>query len=114
MNFMKILLPIVLLIISNCFMTTAWYGHLRYRSAPMWLAIIASWGIALFEYCFQVPANRIGYGAMSAYQLKILQECITLCVFIAFAALFLGERINLRYCVSFFLIFAAATVAFYK
>lgn len=104
----------LLLLVSNCFMTTAWYGHLRFKSAPMWAAILVSWGLALFEYSFQVPANRLGYGAMSAYQLKILQECITLCVFIAFAALFLGESLNLRYGISFVLILCAVAVAFYK
>lgn len=104
----------LLLIISNIFMTTAWYGHLRFKSAPMWLAILASWGIALLEYSFQVPANRLGYGAMTAYQLKILQECITLCVFIGFAAVVLGEGLSLRYCISFGLVLAAVGVAFYK
>lgn len=111
---MAVLRTTLLLVISNCFMTTAWYGHLRYKNAPMWLAILASWGIALFEYAFQVPANRLGYGAMTAYQLKILQECITLCVFIAFAALVLGEGFSPRYFVSFVLIFAAVGIAFYK
>jgi uncharacterized protein (DUF486 family) len=111
---MVILRTTLLLIVSNCFMTTAWYGHLKYKSAPLWLAILASWGIALFEYCFQVPANRWGYGAMTAYQLKILQECIALGVFVIFAALFLGEGFNVRYGVSFALIFAAVAVAFYK
>jgi uncharacterized protein (DUF486 family) len=80
----------------------------------MWIAILASWGIALFEYAFQVPANRLGYGTLSAYQLKILQECITLTVFMVFAAIFLGEGMSLRYAVSFVLIFAAVGVAFYK
>jgi uncharacterized protein (DUF486 family) len=111
---MKILRTIVLLTLSNCFMTTAWYGHLRFKSAPMWLAIVASWGLAFFEYSLQVPANRLGYGTMSAYQLKILQECITLCVFVGFAALFLGEGFTIRHAFSFILIFAAVAVAFYK
>jgi len=95
-------------------MTIAWYAHLRFKTAPMWLAILGSWGVALFEYIFQVPANRLGYGALTAYQLKILQECITLVVFVGFAALVLGEGMNLRYGVSFLLIFAAVAVAFYK
>lgn len=77
-------------------------------------AILASWGIAFFEYCLQVPANRIGYNVFSAYQLKIIQECITLAIFIGFAALVLGEQINLRYAISFILILAAVIVAFYK
>jgi uncharacterized protein len=111
---MKILRTAVLLVLSNCFMTTAWYGHLKYKNAPMWLAILASWGIAFFEYSLQVPANRLGYETMTAYQLKILQEAITLCVFIGFAALFLGEGLNLRYVISFVLVFAAVGVAFYK
>lgn len=111
---MTILRTVVLLIISNCFMTTAWYGHLRFKNAPMWVAILASWGIALFEYSFQVPANRLGYGVLSAYQLKIIQECITLVVFIAFAALFLGEGLTARHALSFSLIFAAVAIAFYK
>jgi uncharacterized protein (DUF486 family) len=95
-------------------MTIAWYGHLRFKSAPLWLAILASWGIALIEYSFQVPANRLGYGTMTAYQLKILQECITLCVFIGFAAFALGESINIRYGISLVLILSAVAVAFYK
>lgn len=111
---MKILRTSILLTISNTFMTAAWYGHLRFKSLPLWIAIVASWGLAFFEYIFQVPANRFGYGALTAYQLKILQECISLAVFIIFAALFLGEGLNLRYIFSFSLIFAAVAVAFYK
>src|SRR5215472_15445507 len=79
-----------LLLASNTFMTCAWYGHLRFRTVPMLMAIVVSWGIAFFEYCFQVPANRIGYHVLSAYQLKVLQEVITLTVFMVFAALWLG------------------------
>jgi uncharacterized protein (DUF486 family) len=111
---MIILRTTVLLVLSNCFMTTAWYGHLRFKNAPMWAAILASWGLAFFEYSLQVPANRLGYGTMSAFQLKILQECITLVVFVGFAALVLGEGMTIRYAVSFVLIFAAVAVAFYK
>lgn len=111
---MIILRTMALLILSNCFMTMAWYGHLRYKTAPLYAAILASWGLAFFEYLLQVPANRWGYGTLSAYQLKILQECITLTVFIAFAALYLGEGINLRYGISFALVLAAVGVAFYK
>ncbi len=103
-----------LLFISNCFMTTAWYGHLRFRSAPMWLAILGSWMLALPEYSFQVPANRLGYGGMSAYQLKILQEAITLVVFMAFAWVALGETPRFKHLVSFALIFCAVAVAFKK
>jgi uncharacterized protein (DUF486 family) len=95
-------------------MTAAWYGHLRFKGLPLWIAILGSWGLALFEYVLQVPANRIGYGALTAYQLKIIQECITLVVFIAFAAAFLGEQITLRYFISFLFMLAAVTVAFYR
>ena len=75
---------IILLTISNVFMTIAWYGHLKFRSAPLWLVILISWGIAFFEYCFQVPANRWGYGQFNAAQLKTIQEVITLVVFCVF------------------------------
>jgi uncharacterized protein (DUF486 family) len=102
----------LLLLASNAFMTVAWYGHLRFKKSPLIVAILASWGIALFEYMLQVPANRIGYGALSAFQLKILQEAITLVVFVIFAALWLGEGMQPRYFVSFALIFAAVFVAF--
>jgi uncharacterized protein (DUF486 family) len=101
-----------LLLLSNTFMTIAWYGHLRFRKAPLMVAILASWGIAFFEYTLQVPANRIGYRAMSAYQLKVMQEAITLVVFMIFAALWLGEGVQPRYLVSFGLILAAVVVAF--
>lgn len=103
-----------LLILANCFMTAAWYGHLKYHHLSIWHAILISWIIAFFEYCLQVPANRLSYGAFSGYQLKILQECITLIVFIIFAWLYLGEDLNLRYGISIGLIGAAVAVAFYK
>jgi uncharacterized protein len=103
-----------LLLMSNCFMTFAWYGHLKFKGAPLWLAIIGSWGIAFFEYVLQVPANRSGYGQMTGYQLKIIQECIALVVFVGFAALYLGEGLNMRYALSLVLITAAVGVAFYK
>jgi uncharacterized protein (DUF486 family) len=103
-----------LLVASNCFMTAAWYGHLKFKSAPLWIAILASWGLAFFEYTLQVPANRIGSSEMSTYQLKIMQEAITLCVFVVFAQIFFGEGMTLRYGISFGLIFAAVAVAFYK
>src|SRR5687767_15657337 len=87
-----------LLIASNIFMTFAWYAHLKNLSArPWYVAALASWGIALFEYLLQVPANRIGYGAMSLGQLKILQECITLIVFVPFAVLYMREPLKLDY-----------------
>jgi uncharacterized protein len=101
-----------LLFLSNCFMTAAWYGHLKFKSATMIAAILGSWLLALPEYALQVPANRLGYGTMSAYQLKILQECITLVVFMMFAWVFLGEGLQWKYCVSFALIVAAVVVAF--
>jgi uncharacterized protein (DUF486 family) len=85
---------ILMLIASNVFMTAAWYGHLKYTSSPLWVAILASWGIAFFEYCLQVPANRWGYGEFTAGQLKVIQEVITLLVFAAFSVLWLGEALK--------------------
>ena len=105
----------LLLLISNIFMTFAWYGHLKYKSAPLWIAILASWGIAFFEYCFQVPANRIGHAQFTATQLKIMQEAITLIVFIVFAKLyFAGEPMKWNYLVGMALIFIAVFVVFYE
>ena len=101
-----------LLILSNLFMTAAWYGHLRFVRAPLAVAVLASWGIALVEYVFQVPANRIGYRALSAYQLKVMQEAITLTIFVVFAAVWLGEGLQVKYVVSFVLVMAAVIVAF--
>ena len=97
---------------SNTFMTAAWYGHLKFKKASMLVAIFVSWGIALVEYCLQVPANRIGYRVMSAYQLKVLQEALTLVVFVVFAWVWLGEGFQVRYLISFVLILAAVVVAF--
>jgi len=102
----------MLLLASNTFMTTAWYGHLRFKSLPLWIAILGSWGIALFEYVLQVPANRIGSQDLSAYQLKVMQEAITLVVFVAFSWIVLGERLTPRHALSFGLILAAVLVAF--
>src|SRR5689334_7501614 len=104
---------IILLFISNTFMTFAWYGHLKHRSAPLLEAIVLSWLIAFGEYCFQVPANRIGYGQFSAYQLKIIQESITLVVFVVFAYLYLGESMRWNYAASFVCLFAAVLFAFW-
>ena len=104
---------ILLLFVSNLFMTVAWYGHLKYRASPLGLAILVSWGIALAEYCFQVPANRMGYGYFSGYQLKIIQEVITLCVFVAFAWLYLGERLRLNHFMAFVFLLAAVVCAFW-
>ena len=103
---------ILLLIGSNLFMTAAWYGHLKYRGVALWKVILISWGIAFFEYCLQVPANRLGYGEFSAFQLKIIQEVITLVVFLAFAVVYLGERVRWNYGVAFALILAAVYFAF--
>jgi uncharacterized protein (DUF486 family) len=85
---------ILLLFVSNTFMTFAWYGHLKHDSWPLFVAILVSWAIALGEYCFQVPANRIGYGHFTGYQLKIIQEVITLTVFVVFARFYLGEALR--------------------
>ena len=88
-NFMfKNFAPIILLTISNVFMTFAWYGHLRHKSTALWIVILVSWGIAFFEYCFQVPANRIGHAVYNAAQLKTIQEIITLIVFSVFSVLY--------------------------
>lgn len=95
-------------------MTFAWYGHLKFKNFPLWIVVLASWGIAFFEYVLQVPANRIGYGPLTAYQLKIIQECMTLVFFMVFASFYLGEGLSLRYIISFGLILAAVVVAFYK
>lgn len=103
---------VLLLFGSNVFMTFAWYGHLKYRSKPLMLAILASWIIALPEYCLQVPANRLGYGELTAFQLKVLQEIITLCVFIVFATAYLGEGFRWNYAASFFFILVAVWFAF--
>jgi uncharacterized protein (DUF486 family) len=106
---------VILLIISNTFMTFAWYGHLKERKMPLLTAIVVSWLIAFGEYCFQVPANRLGYedGQFSGYQLKIIQEAITLSVFVVFAYFYLKEPLRWHYAVSFFLMAAAVTVAFW-
>ena len=89
---------ILLLVLSNFFMTFAWYGHLRnMQGSPWWIAAIASWGIALFEYLLQVPANRIGYTALTLGQLKIMQEIITLTVFVPFAMFYMGQPLKLDY-----------------
>lgn len=96
--------PILLLIGSNVFMTTAWYGHLKFPNAPMWIAVMASWGIALIEYWMAVPANRIGYGTYSAAELKVIQEIISLAVFFGFAIFVLGEKPTWNHAVGFGLI----------
>jgi hypothetical protein len=104
---------VILLLISNTFMTFAWYGHLKRRSMGMVAAILISWLIALGEYCFQVPANRLGYRRFTGYQLKIIQECITLIVLAVFAYFYLGESFRWNYAVSFALILGAVAFAFW-
>ena len=106
------LAPIGLLIISNIFMTFAWYGHLGDMSRPLWLAVLVAWGIAFFEYCLAVPANRIGYGVYTAAELKTLQEVITLIIFAGFAVFWLGEKLTLNHLVGFGLIAAGAFFIF--
>lgn len=106
------LITVLLLAASNLFMTVAWYGHLRFKSAPLIVAILISWGIAFFEYLLQVPANRIGYGALSAAQLKTIQEVISLTIFVLFNAFWLGEPITWRTVAGFVLIVAGVAVIF--
>jgi uncharacterized protein len=109
----ELMKTIILLFCSNVFMTFAWYGHLKYGHAwPLWKAILVSWLIASLEYCLAVPANRLGFGAFTGFQLKIVQEAITVSVFIIFAVTFLKERMAWNYAVSFVLLIAAVVVAF--
>lgn len=108
------LLPVLLLTISNVFMTFAWYGHLKYKGSALWIVILVSWGIALFEYCFQVPANRIGHEYFTAAQLKTMQEVITLVVFSIFSIFYLKEDFQWNYLVGFGLIILAVFFIFKK
>src|SRR5690349_7566622 len=103
-----------LLTLSNIFMTFAWYGHLKYKATPLYLAILVSWGIAFFEYCLQVPANRMGSGVMSAAQLKTIQEVITLCVFAGFSVWYLHEPLRWNHAVGFSLLVLASFFIFKK
>ena len=105
-------LPVVLLTCSNVFMTVAWYGHLKFKSKPLLLVILVSWGIEFFEYVLQVPANRWGNSVYSATQLKIIQEVITLTVFCGFAILYLGEKIRWNHLAAFMCILAAVAFTF--
>ena len=107
------LLTIGLLIISNIFMTFAWYGHLKHKSSALWLAILVSWGLAFFEYVFQVPANRIGSDVFSVTQLKIIQECITLTVFTVVAYFMFGETLKWNNVVSYLFLIGAVVFAFW-
>jgi len=105
---------ILLLTISNIFMTFAWYGHLKHKSTSLWVVILVSWGIAFFEYCFQVPANRIGSYQYSTAQLKTMQEAITLVVFCFFSVFYLNEEIKWNYIVGFLLMILAVFFVFKK
>lgn len=107
------LTPILLLIASNIFMTFAWYYHLKLPHMALWLAIAFSWGIALIEYCFAVPANRIGHGTYSLAELKTIQEVITLVVFAGFAVLVFGEKLTIYHGIGFLFIATGAAFVFY-
>jgi len=104
--------PILLLIGSNVFMTFAWYGHLKFTNRPLFLVILVSWGIAFFEYCLQVPANRMGFEVYNPAQLKAIQEIVTLCVFAVFSVFYLGAAIRWNHLVGFALLVAAAFFIF--
>jgi len=107
------LLPIVMLIFSNVFMTFAWYGHLKFKDRPLWAVILASWGIAFFEYCLAVPANRWGSSAYSAAELKAIQEVVTLSVFVVFSFFYLGQKVTPIQGVGFALIAGGAFLVFH-
>ncbi len=104
--------PILLLTFSNVFMTFAWYGHLKFKHHPLWVVVLASWGIAFFEYCLMVPANRLGSGRYSATELKVIQEVVTLTVFSGFAVAYLGERIRWNHLAAFACIIGAVLFTF--
>ena len=106
------LITIGLLLLSNIFMTFAWYGHLKHRDKALWIVILVSWGIAFFEYCFQVPANRYGYGYFNGAQLKTIQEAITLIVFAVFSSYYLGEPLRWNHALGFAFIAAGAYFVF--
>lgn len=111
----NMLRTIFLLLFSNIFMTFAWYGHLRYQNIPLWKAILVSWGIAFFEYCLMVPANRIGFsGGMNGFQLKMVQEVVTLVVFCLFAVLYLKESFQVKHLISFAFLLGAVYFMFKK
>ena len=104
----------ILLTISNIFMTFAWYGHLKYKESPLWIVILISWGIAFVEYCFQVPANRLGHRTYSAAELKTMQEVITIAVFSVFSIVYLKEGLRWNYLVGFACLVLAAFFVFKK
>ena len=105
---------ILLLIGSNIFMTFAWYGHLKYKEVPLWKVIVVSWGIAFFEYCLQVPANRIGSKTFSPDQLKVIQEVITLAVFGVFSTFYFGDKLHWNHFAAFGCLVAGAFFMFHK
>lgn len=107
-------LTVGLLFLSNLFMTAAWYGHLKYRSAALPIVILISWGIAFFEYCLQVPANRLGYGFFNAAELKTLQEFLSISVFLVFSVFYLGEELKWNYVLGFSLMILGTFVIFKK
>ena len=108
----KGLVSLGMLVVANIFMTFAWYGHLRFKQNPLWIVILASWGIAFFEYCLQVPANRMGHSCFSVAQLKVAQEGITFVVFAAFSTIYLKENLKWNHLVGFALILLAVFFVF--
>ena len=111
---LKSLIPLAMLVVANVFMTFAWYGHLKFKESPLWIVIMVSWGIAFFEYCIQVPANRLGNSYFSVAQLKVAQEVISLCVFAVFSVTYLKEQLKWNYIVGFALILLAVFFVFKK
>lgn len=108
------MLTVGLLALSNIFMTIAWYGHLKYKHSPIWIVILISWGIAFFEYCLQVPANRWGHGQFNAAQLKTIQEALSLTIFAIFSIVYLKEEFRWNHALGFALIVAGSFVVFKK
>lgn len=108
------LLPLLLLLGSNVFMAFAWYGHLKYRASPLWVVVLASWGIAFFEYVLMVPANRLGSSVYSVVQLKTIQEILTLVVFAGFSAWYLGQPLKWNHYAAFAMVVGAAFLMFYE
>ncbi|RJO65401.1 MAG: hypothetical protein C4523_16205 [Myxococcales bacterium] len=108
------MMTILLLTVSNIFMTFAWYGHLKFKEAPLWQVVLISWGIAFVEYCFQVPANRWGHGPFTAVELKTIQEVLSLSVFCVFSVLYLKEALRWNYILGFALIVVAVYIIFKK
>ncbi len=104
--------PIALLLVSNIFMTFAWYGHLKFANHSLWIVVLASWSIAFLEYCFAVPANRLGYSVYSAAELKTMQEVISILIFSIFSILYLGERLSIHHIIGFSLICLGAFFIF--